>query len=59
MQVEVYYEVLCSDTRNFIRRQLHPVWQQLGHKNIMEIQWKPYGKARVRKNVFKNLVFAQ
>ena len=50
VQVEVYYETLCSDTRNFIRRQLYPIWQQLGHENIMEIKWKPYGKARVRKD---------
>jgi len=46
VQVEVYYETLCSDTRTFIQRQLYPVWQQLGHENIMEIKWKPYGKAR-------------
>jgi len=43
VQVEVYYETLCPDTRYFIRQQLYPVWQDLKH--IMDIHWKPYGKA--------------
>ena len=50
VQVKVYYETLCSDTRSFILHQLYPVWQELGHEGIMEIQWKPYGKATV--NIF-------
>ena len=49
MQVEVYYETLCPDTRYFIRQQLYPVWQDLKH--IMDIHWKPYGKATVSKSV--------
>ena len=47
VQVEIYYETLCYDTRSFIQHQLYPVWQDLGSENIMEIKWKPYGKARV------------
>ena len=49
VQVEVYYETLCPDTRYFIRQQLYPVWQDLKH--IMDIHWKPYGKATVSKLV--------
>ena len=64
VQVKVYYETLCSDTRSFILHQLYPVWQELGHEGIMEIQWKPYGKATVSKmfvflksfSKFKNLL---
>ena len=52
VQVKVYYETLCSDTRSFILHQLYPVWQELGHEGIMEIQWKPYGKATVSKVLF-------
>jgi len=43
VQVEVYYETLCPDTRLFIRSQLYPAWDELEH--IMDIHWKPYGKA--------------
>ena len=45
VQVEVYYETLCPDTRLFIRSQLYPAWDELEH--IMDIHWKPYGKATV------------
>ena len=43
--MEVYYETLCPDTRLFIRQQLYPAWDELEH--IMDIHWKPYGKATV------------
>ena len=52
VQVKVYYETLCSDTRSFILNQLYPVWQELGHEGVMEIQWKPYGKATVSKFLY-------
>ena len=45
VQVEVYYETMCPDARQFIRKQLIPVWDEL--HSIMDIQWKPYGKAQV------------
>lgn len=41
--VEVYYEVLCPDSRYFVLKQLYPTWQRIG--SIMDIQYKPYGKA--------------
>ncbi|XP_059099154.1 gamma-interferon-inducible lysosomal thiol reductase-like isoform X1 [Tigriopus californicus] len=44
--VEVYYEVLCPDSRYFILKQLYPTWQRVG--SIMDIQYKPYGKASHR-----------
>lgn len=43
--MEVYYETLCPDTRHLIRAQIYPVWEELSH--IMDIHWKPYGKAQV------------
>lgn len=52
--MEVYYETLCPDTRLFIRSQLYPAWDELEH--IMDIHWKPYGKATVS-FVNKNSVF--
>ncbi len=45
MRVEVYYEVLCPDSRYFVLKQLYPAWQKLD--DIMDVQFKPYGKAHV------------
>ena len=45
VKVDVYYETLCPEVRYFIRTQLYPVWEELNH--IMEVHWKPYGKAQV------------
>lgn len=44
VKVDVYYETLCPEVRYFIRTQLYPVWEELNH--IMEVHWKPYGKAQ-------------
>ena len=30
LQVEVYYEVLCPDSRYFILHQLIPAWERVG-----------------------------
>ena len=46
VQVELFYESLCPDSRNFIQSQLIPVWEDLS--DIMEIHWKPYGFAKVK-----------
>ena len=45
LQVEVYYEVLCPDSRYFILHQLFPAWERVG--DIMDIRFIPYGKASV------------
>jgi interferon gamma-inducible protein 30 len=45
--VEVYYEVLCPDSRYFLLHQLYPTWQKIG--DIIDINFKPFGKASVSK----------
>lgn len=40
MQIEVYYEVLCPDSRYFIRKQLYPAWDKVAE--IMDIHFKVY-----------------
>ena len=45
VKVELFYETLCPDVKNFIQGQLYPVWEDLS--DIMEIHWKPYGFAKV------------
>jgi interferon gamma-inducible protein 30 len=45
LQVEVYYEVLCPDSRYFILHQLYPAWEKV--PDIMDIHFVPYGKASV------------
>ena len=46
VQVELFYESLCPDSRGFIQGQLYDVWEDLS--DIMEIHWKPYGFAQVK-----------
>ncbi|CAB0042012.1 unnamed protein product [Trichogramma brassicae] len=41
--VKVYYEALCSDSRNFIIKQLLPTYNTI--ENYMDVQLIPYGKA--------------
>ena len=50
--VDLYYEVLCPDSRSFVLYQLYPAWQ--GLKNIFTINYIPYGKARVRQLLFNS-----
>ena len=45
MQVVVYYEALCPDSRYFIMKQLKPTYEKL--HSIMTVAFVPYGKARV------------
>ena len=45
MVVDVYYEVLCPDSRYFILKQLYPAWQKV--QDIMDVRFKPFGKAQV------------
>merc|ERR1712228_147882 len=56
VKVEVYYETLCPEVRYFIHNQLYPVWEELNH--IMELHWKPYGKAQYWENPSKALSFS-
>ena len=46
--VDLYYEALCPDSRDFIFYQLFPAWQ--GLKDIFTINYIPYGKAYVSRN---------
>ena len=43
--VDLYYEVLCPDSRSFVLYQLFPAWQ--GLRDIFTINYVPYGKALV------------
>ena len=46
MNVEVYYEVLCPDSRYFVLKEFYPAWKKVGE--IIDVHFKPYGKAHVR-----------
>ena len=48
VNVTVFYEVLCPDSRHFILRQLFPTWKKVA--DIMEIDYRPFGKAEVSIN---------
>ena len=43
--VDLYYEVLCPDSRSFVLYQLYPAWQTLSQ--IFTLNLVPYGKAYV------------
>lgn len=45
VNVTVFYEVLCPDSRHFILRQLQPTWEKVAE--IMDINYRPFGKAHV------------
>jgi len=49
VKIDVYYETLCPDSIQFIRRQLYPTFNKIGQ--IMDINLVPYGKAEVRNNL--------
>jgi len=52
VKVDVYYETLCPDSIQFIRRQLYPTFNKIGE--IMDITLIPFGKAEVSlKRFFK------
>jgi len=44
IKVTVYYEALCSDSRNFILKQLVPAYDEL--HDFIELDLVPYGKAK-------------
>ena len=45
VDVGVYYESLCPDSKHFITTQLVPAWNKLGH--YFNVGLKPFGKASV------------
>ena len=45
VKVTVYYEALCSDSRNFILNQLVPTYEKLRQHIALDLI--PYGKAQV------------
>ena len=57
LHVAVFYEVLCPDSKYFVRAKLVPAQKQLGDR--ITVQLVPYGKAEVggglvNKTVLKN-----
>ena len=46
LSIQVYYESLCSDSKNFITTQLYPTYQKLG--KYLNIDFKPFGNANGR-----------
>jgi len=47
VNVTVFYEVLCPDSRAFVLRQLFPTWEKV--PEIMDINYRPFGKAHFKK----------
>lgn len=43
VNVDLYYEVLCPDSRAFVLYQLYPAWESMG--DIFRVNFIPYGKA--------------
>lgn len=53
--VQVYYEALCPDSKNFVVKQLVPTYQKLPH--LIDVQYVPYGKAETRQQPDGSLTF--
>ena len=45
VNVTVFYEVLCPDSKSFILHELYPTWEKV--PEIMDIHYRPFGKAHV------------
>lgn len=45
MTLDVYYESLCPDSRNFLVNQLAPNWKSLS--SFVDLRLVPFGKATV------------
>ncbi|XP_075223920.1 gamma-interferon-inducible lysosomal thiol reductase-like [Lycorma delicatula] len=43
VQISVFYETLCGDSRHFIVDELKPAWDKFG--SALDIQFIPFGKA--------------
>jgi hypothetical protein len=46
MTLDVYYESLCPDSRNFLVNQLNPNWPTLS--TFTDLRLIPFGKATVK-----------
>ncbi|XP_071502332.1 gamma-interferon-inducible lysosomal thiol reductase-like [Diadema antillarum] len=46
VQLELYYESLCPDCRQYIQNQLWPTWQKIGDSGILNLTLVPYGNAQ-------------
>jgi interferon gamma-inducible protein 30 len=47
INLDVYYEALCPDSKNFIVRQVGPTYEKL--HEIIDLNFIPYGKASTKK----------
>ena len=45
LSIQIYYESLCPDSKNFITTQLYPTYEKLG--KYLKIEFKPFGNAQV------------
>ncbi|KFB53718.1 AGAP009747-PA-like protein [Anopheles sinensis] len=55
VQVFVFYETLCPDSKNFVLRQLVPAFERA--QELMKIEFIPYGKATTRTKADGSLLF--
>jgi hypothetical protein len=55
MTLDVYYESLCPDSRNFLVNQLNPNWPTLS--TFTDLRLIPFGKATVKEMAFKTVPF--
>jgi interferon gamma-inducible protein 30 len=47
LNIEVYYETLCPDSKRFINNQVSKIYQNSLLQNITNVVLVPYGKASV------------
>ena len=52
LRVDVYYEVLCPDTRFFVLQHLLPTHEKVG--SLLDIHLWPYGKATTKVKITSN-----
>jgi hypothetical protein len=51
LNIEVYYETLCPDSKRFINNQVSKIYQNSLLQNITNVILIPYGKASVTLNL--------
>jgi hypothetical protein len=58
VQIEIYYEALCSDSVNFVKDQLIPVYRKFN--KFIDVTFNPFSQGTVSyyyKNKLNNRVF--